>query len=269
MLTLSTQTHEDLPQTTSFPLPPPNGINADEKLAELNRIIASADFPATPRKRKILSYLVRRSLENSSYHSKVSARVIACEVATHVLGRRQNFDPDMDPIIRVEIAALRRDLDVYYLKSGRGNALRITIPLGSYEPLFVRQTPQEKSFPPEVPALSGDHAADVSAALQRLLNSEDFPATPRNRKFLAYVVERELAGARHEISAKSVAICAFGRGANFDTANDPIVRIEAGRLRRDLEVYYLKSGLFSPIRIAIPKGGYVPVFLRQTIPADA
>jgi hypothetical protein len=134
--------------------------------------------------------------------------------------------------------------------------------------LFVRQTPQVKSAPPEVTALTGDHGADVSAELQRLLHSDDFPATRRNRKFLAYVVERELAGKREEITAKAVAIRAFGRSGTFDSENDPIVRIEAGRLRRDLEVYYLKSGRFSPIRITIPKGRYFPVFLRQTISED-
>ena len=264
MLTLSARSSEDPPQAAPFPRQPPDGIAAEEKRAELARIAASGDFPTTPRKRKILAYLVERDLENASDGTRVSAR----EIATCVLGREESFNPNKDPIVRIEIAKLRRDLDLYYLKSGRHNALRITIPRGGYDPLFMRQTPQEKSAPPEVTALTGDYGADVSAELQRLLHSDDFPATRRNRKFLAYVVERELAGKREEITAKAVAIRAFGRSGTFDPENDPIVRIEAGRLRRDLEVYYLKSGRFSPIRITIPKGRYFPVFLRQKISED-
>lgn len=263
MITLSAQTPAD-PKAAPFPCQPPDGIAAEEKRAEFDRIITSADFPATPRKRKIFSYLIQRALENTPVRTRISAR----EIATCVLGRGQSFNPNKDPIVRIEMAKLRRDLDFYYLKSGRHNLLRIEIPRGGYDPLFMRQTPQEKSALPEVPALTADHAADVSAELKRLLHSSDFATTPRNRKFLAYVVERELAGQRDEINAKSVAIRAFGRSTTFDPQKDPIVRIEAGRLRRDLEVYYLKNGRFSPIRISIPKGRYVPVFLRQTISED-
>ncbi|MGX5803947.1 hypothetical protein ACWGS9_22245, partial [Bradyrhizobium sp. Arg314] len=44
---------------------------------------------------------------------------------------------------------------------------------------------------------------------------------------------------------------------------DPIVRIEAGHLRRALERYYLTSGQGDPVLITIPKGGYVPSFARR------
>ena len=49
----------------------------------------------------------------------------------------------------------------------------------------------------------------------------------------------------------------------FDPQVDPIVRVEAGRLRRALEHYYLTAGKNDPVRIEIPKGGYVPTF--QTV----
>jgi adenylate cyclase len=45
---------------------------------------------------------------------------------------------------------------------------------------------------------------------------------------------------------------------------DPIVRVEAGRLRRALDHYYLTAGKRDPIRIAIPKGSYVPTFSAVT-----
>lgn len=101
---------------------------------------------------------------------------------------------------------------------------------------------------------------DVRRQLERILNSSDFEATARERKFLSYVVGEELNGRGNRIKAYSIAVEVFGRDASFDPQNDPIVRIEAGHLRRSLERYYLTSGHADQIRIEIPKGGYVPTF---------
>ncbi|TJV90854.1 MAG: hypothetical protein E5X52_34795, partial [Mesorhizobium sp.] len=58
----------------------------------------------------------------------------------------------------------------------------------------------------------------------------------------------------------------FGRDMSFDPQTDPIVRIEAGHLRRGLERYYLTAGHDDPILITIPKGGYVPAFSLRSQP---
>jgi len=103
--------------------------------------------------------------------------------------------------------------------------------------------------------------AEVRAQLQRILESPDFVASDRNRRFLAHVVERSLAGQRvrgYEIGAEI-----FGRGPCFNATADPIVRIEAGKLRRDLETYYLKSGRRDRLRISLAKGAYRAVFTRH------
>jgi hypothetical protein len=102
---------------------------------------------------------------------------------------------------------------------------------------------------------------EVRSQLGRILASPDFVASERNRRFLAHVVERSLAGQRvkgYEIGAKI-----FGRGPGFNATTDPIVRIEAGKLRRDLETYYLKSGRRDRLRISLAKGAYRAVFTRQ------
>jgi hypothetical protein len=103
-------------------------------------------------------------------------------------------------------------------------------------------------------------AADARAELDRIVKSADFPATDRNRKFLTYVVENELAGRLEEITPILLGKRVFQRDENFDPNEDPIVRIEAGKLRRDLETYYLKAGRRNPLRISIPKGAYRPAF---------
>ncbi|MEI2301659.1 tetratricopeptide repeat protein [Ensifer sp. MJa1] len=105
--------------------------------------------------------------------------------------------------------------------------------------------------------------AEVLTQLDRIRRSAEFDAPDRDRKFLAYVVEETLAGRGERIKAYSIATEVFGRDSSFDPQTDPAVRIEAGRIRRALERYYLVAGRADPIVISIPKGAYVPTFKRR------
>jgi len=106
----------------------------------------------------------------------------------------------------------------------------------------------------------GWDAQQVSTQLERILASAAFDASARNRTFLRYVVNETLAGRGDRIKAYTVAQEVFQRGPDFDPQLDPVVRIEAGHLRRSLERYYLTVGKGDPLVIDIPKGGYVPKF---------
>lgn len=117
----------------------------------------------------------------------------------------------------------------------------------------------------KLPVNSGDAGIppdEIAAALESMLASTDFPATERNRRFLAHVVRCALGGRFEQIGGYQIATEVFGRPADFDPGTDPIVRIEAAKLRRDIETYYLKSGARSAVRISLPRGGYVPLFHR-------
>jgi TolB-like protein len=123
----------------------------------------------------------------------------------------------------------------------------------------------------ETPA-SGEHVFPIEACraqLALILGSADFDATGRERRFLSHVVEEALSGRGDRIKAYSIAVEVFGRGESFDPQTDPIVRIEAGHLRRALERYYLTAGHTDPILITIPKGGYAPVFALRSQPSSA
>lgn len=102
--------------------------------------------------------------------------------------------------------------------------------------------------------------AAVREQLDRILASPEFHAPERGRRFLQYIVEEMLEGRSEQLKAYTIAQAVFGRDASFDAQNDPVVRIEAGRIRRALERYYLVSGRNDPIAITIPKGGYSPHF---------
>jgi adenylate cyclase len=101
---------------------------------------------------------------------------------------------------------------------------------------------------------------EVRGYLRALIGSSDFDASERNRRFLSYVVEETLEGRAERIKAYNIALAAFDRGEDFDPLTDPIVRIEARRLRQSLEHYYLTAGKSDSIRVDIPKGSYFATF---------
>ena len=103
----------------------------------------------------------------------------------------------------------------------------------------------------------------------QLLNSPHFDASVRSRQFLAYVVDETLAGRADQLSQASIAVAVFGRRGDFDAVMDPIVRVQAGRLRRSLERYYLLGGDCGSCRIELQKGSYAPAFVDQTIEREA
>lgn len=128
------------------------------------------------------------------------------------------------------------------------------MPMSLNEP--VTQNGSHDAEPMNAPA-----ADEVRRQLQRIIASSDFVASERNRRFLEHIVERSLCG---EVArGYEIGTLVFGRPEKFNATSDPIVRIEAGKLRRDLETYYLKSGKHDPIRISAPKGAYRAIFSRN------
>ena len=112
----------------------------------------------------------------------------------------------------------------------------------------------------EVDPRSGFTHDTIRAQLDRILSSSEFHATDKMRDFLRFVVEEKLAGRSHQLKGYTIATRVFGRDDDFDASLDPIVRIQAGRLRRAIERYYLVGGVRDPILITIPKGRYIPQF---------
>ena len=107
------------------------------------------------------------------------------------------------------------------------------------------------------PAFDAEAIRDQVA---RILASPEFVKSHQLGRFLEFVVEETLAGRGDQIKQYTVAVKAFGRPAHFDPRADPIVRIEARRLRRSLNRYYQQYGAADPIIIDIPTGAYVPRF---------
>ena len=116
-------------------------------------------------------------------------------------------------------------------------------------------------------------APAVRETLERLLASETFGRSERARKLLRYLVEREQAGEADRLKGFSIAMDVFGKDGDFDSSTDAVVRVQAGRLRELLQQYFANEGIDEPVRIAIPRGGYVPAYelnaIRLPEPAEA
>ena len=106
-------------------------------------------------------------------------------------------------------------------------------------------------------------AAEVRSHLEHLLHSPHFDGSARSREFLRYVVDEVLGGRAAYLKQATIAVEVFGRRPDFDAVIDPIVRVQAGRLRRSLERYYLLCADRDSIRIELPKGSYAPVFIEN------
>ncbi len=100
----------------------------------------------------------------------------------------------------------------------------------------------------------------VREALNRVLGSENLKSAPALRSILKYVVDEELAGRGSSIKAFTIGMDALGKSDSFDPQTDPSVRVNFGRLRTALYLYYETLGNEDPIRIEIPKGSYRPRF---------
>ena len=109
---------------------------------------------------------------------------------------------------------------------------------------------------------------EVRAQLQRILAHARFSNTRRLSNLLRYVVEQALAGQTERVKEYTLGVEVFGRGTQFDSRLDSIVRVEASKLRSRLAAYYQEAGASDPILIELPRGSYVPVMTpREPLPA--
>ena len=102
----------------------------------------------------------------------------------------------------------------------------------------------------------------IGDELEQVVASAAFRSAPRLAAFLRFVVEMTLAGQSDRIKGYTIGVEALGRDESFDPQTDPIVRVEAGRLRRALARHYAGAGRNDAVVIELPLGRYVPAFHR-------
>jgi hypothetical protein len=104
--------------------------------------------------------------------------------------------------------------------------------------------------------------ADKRQALEQVLRSATFTRARQVRNFLRYICEMELAGRADALHEYLIAVEAMGRPMAYSTEDDSSVRRRAYALRQKLEEVYATELANAAIRIAVPKGSYVPRFVQ-------
>src|SRR5262245_37282348 len=113
------------------------------------------------------------------------------------------------------------------------------------------------------PAPERDTDRAVRDQLQRVLASTTFQQVDRLKRFLSFIVGEAIEGRRNELKEYVIGVQVFGKEDAFDPRTDPIVRVQARRLRSKLVRYYREEGRSDEWIIELPKGGYAPTFKRR------
>lgn len=110
--------------------------------------------------------------------------------------------------------------------------------------------------------LDNQEKAAILTQLDRLLNNPYFHHSKRYPSFLKFVVTETLSGRGENLKERTIGIEVFGREPDYDTTNDPIVRVTAAEIRKRIAQYYQEPGHDGEIRISLPSGSYLPHFAK-------
>ena len=109
-------------------------------------------------------------------------------------------------------------------------------------------------------AFTQEERQAIEAQLERLLANPFFSHSRRFPSFLRYVVDKTLSGEAEYLKERTLGIEIFGKGADYDTATDPIVRVTAAEIRKRIAQYYQEPGHQQELRLSLPPGSYIPQF---------
>ena len=131
--------------------------------------------------------------------------------------------------------------------------------LATETPAFAREAGALAGPTPAVPT-----ADSVHQQLHRVLKSRIFARSKELCRFLQFAVEQKLRNRAVRLKEYLIGVTVFDRGETFNPGTDPIVRVQARRLRSKLTLYYETEGCADSVVIELPCGGYVPVFRFRT-----
>jgi hypothetical protein len=114
---------------------------------------------------------------------------------------------------------------------------------------------------PWIPVSEQDKTA-ILEQLDRLVGNPYFHHSKRYPSFLKFVVLETLAGRGENLKERTLGVEVFGREADYDNTNDPIVRVTAAEIRKRIAQYYQEPGHDEEIRVSLPSGSYIPHFTK-------
>ncbi len=170
---------------------PRDDITDEEKRQAIEQVLISRYFAHAPKKQRFLRLICQFNLEGKG--KKLNEYLIGHEV----FDRDSSYNPATDPIVRVGAHAVREKLTLYYQKEGAADEIRIEIPVGSYEAVFIRQTRPEENGQPGLVLAGGKELDQPSKSLPpTLVSDKNRPASSKLiYGFLALLIVMPMASA--------------------------------------------------------------------------
>ncbi len=103
---------------------------------------------------------------------------------------------------------------------------------------------------------SQEELRQIREALDAVLASVHFRNSQQCQSLLKYVVDHTLAGEDHLLRERVIGADVFGRKADYEPGEDPVVRIRASEVRKRLAQFYHSLGNHAGVSIQIPSGSY-------------
>jgi hypothetical protein len=247
----------------------------DPRWQLVERVVASASFQRSWRLRELLLFVCERTLKDPDGNVRES------DVAAGVFGRADDFDTNVDTLVRVQASQLRKKLQQYFSSEGVAEPLLLEIPRGTYRPVF-----RERGAGVKVEAAPEEPEADLDAdeAEQGVLRSRLPPRTVKllwKAAALACVAALGLASYRmisaaraQAAAARPVLVWREAEGgivaAPMEVRSDPkasghyYVEVAAGNESQSIAP---ASGHVD-IRFSLPQAGTYKVWARVITPTD-
>jgi adenylate cyclase len=206
-----------------------NPFPAEESVRqELEKILTSRQFVNSPILQNFLRFIVDKTLAGESTGIK------AYSVATEVLGREADFDPNLDPAVRILAGRLRRTLAQYYQEQGKSATVFIDVPRGAYVPVF-RPVFRTEGFPAVNPGVRPEETLALpsgpSVAVMPLVNLTGDQRQEFFADGLAEEITNELA--RYQ----DLRVIAFQSTLRWKN-----VKVDAREVGRDLNIRFFLEG---------------------------
>ena len=109
----------------------------------------------------------------------------------------------------------------------------------------------------------GISQAEIRSELERIVSSKVFARSERMKRFLTFAVEQSLSSNGTPVKEYTIALAVYDKPHSFDPRIDPIVRVEASRLRAKLREYYEDEGRNNPVTISMRKKGYSALYKKR------
>ena len=122
----------------------PSPLSTDARWEVVQRVAASASFQRSPRLRELLLYICERAIQNRPEDLREQL------IGRGVFGRKADYNPAEDNIVRVEIRQLRKRLDEYFATEGKDEPNVVLIPKGAYVPVLEPRQPRSVAVVPRL-----------------------------------------------------------------------------------------------------------------------